>query len=667
MTGDLDLLVQETLERQVARRGSARADWSDVLRRAEVAIVDGDGRLQPRRVRERRVSRRLALAAALAAVVALAAAATPVGPALAGLGRDAFDGLSSWLRGEPGEPAPAGEQAGFSERNAASYASFPEDTKLRLLVRERVGGQAFSLLGFRNGSSLCLRLVRAALPAGRGANQCVTERELTRSPAPALVAAQTWFHFGDPATTAEAIFGFADDTVHALEVRRLRSGWTRVGVSSNVFLALRARPSGSVQSPPSYDPIVQVRALTGDGARVLVPFVASDAGDYGQGLPAVPSYLKAPSISPGDLPGPSKVDVRFPGGTIGWLERREPRGEPFTPARFAVTSIGSVVYSRKVQPDPDSPVRVGATLARVERGSRLHNADPGALVICESELRALGSGGAGFGCPGPGPAGPFPAGQPLTYSFIGPEQITQLAGLAADGVSAIDLYLASGRVVPAALTDNAFLVQAPTTQLPGKLVAYDDERRVIGIQTLPGAARPAPCPPATFARAASSSPRPYERIDLGTAQIDGHEIFGRSVAEVEAALGEPDRVAYFSSTNGIREPTLFYGGTRPGRAALEVRFGVRQKRLRAFSLSFNSSRVVDSRVGRVLHMQPLELQRRIATAYGERYDLGVAYGSEPGRGCIGMFQNAGRGATITFGVNPYYGSPRPSLTLWHGY
>ena len=99
-------------------------------------------------------------------------------------------GLSSWLRGEPGEPASAGEQAGFSERNAASYASFPADTTLRLLRRETVGGKTLSLLGFRNSSSLCLRLIRADLPAGRGENQCVTLRELERYPAPALVAAR---------------------------------------------------------------------------------------------------------------------------------------------------------------------------------------------------------------------------------------------------------------------------------------------------------------------------------------------------------------------------------------------------------------------------------------------------------------------------------------------
>ena len=665
--GELDLLVKETLEQQVPLRPEARPDWADVLRRAEVVSVVAGGRPRPRPVHPRRRSRTLVLASALVAFVVLATAFTPFGSALTGVSRDAFDGLSSWLRGEPGEPAPAGQQAGFGERNAASYASFPADTKLRLLLRQTVGGKELSLLGFRSGSSLCLRLIRADLPGGRGENQCVTLRELERYPAPALVAAQAWFRFGQEAMSADGVFGFADDTVQAVEVRRSRTGWTRVPVSSNVFLAMEGRPSGSVKNPPPFDPVVQVHAVTRDGERVRVPFVASDSGDYGQGLPGVPSYLKPPSTRLADLPGPSKVEVPFAGGTIGWLERHEPRGEPFTPDRRAVESIGSIVFGRKIQPDPGSPVRVGATLVRVEAGSRMRNARPGELMICASELRPLGRGGAGFGCPGSGPKGPFPGGQPFTVSFIGPEQITQLAGLAADEVAGIDLYLASGRIVPAALRDNAFLVQAPTTQLPGKLVAYDDRARVIGIQPLPGAARPAPCPRAVFSSSAAPPPRPYERIDLGTARIDGTEIFGRGLAEVVAVLGRPDRIAYFSSTNGIREPTLFYGGTRPGRAALEVRFGVRQKRLRAFSLNFNGPTLVDARIGQVLRLQPLELQRRIAAAYGDRYNLGIAYGSQPGRGCIGIFQTVRRNMTVTFGVNPYAPSRRPTLSLWHGY
>ena len=232
--GELDLLVKQTLEQQVPLRSQARPDWADVLRRAEIVSVGEDGRRRPGPVHPRRRSRKLVPASALVAFVVLGTAFTPFGSALTGVSRDAFDGLSSWLRGEPGEPAPAGQQAGFSERNAASYASFPADTTLRLLRRETVGGKTLSLLGFRNSSSLCLRLIRADLPAGRGENQCVTLRELERYPAPALVAARARFRFGQEAMSADGVFGFADDTVRAVEVRRLRSGWTRVSVSSRV-------------------------------------------------------------------------------------------------------------------------------------------------------------------------------------------------------------------------------------------------------------------------------------------------------------------------------------------------------------------------------------------------------------------------------------------------
>lgn len=667
MTGDLDLVVRDVLEQQVPLRQQARTDWEDVLRRAGVVSKAGNGRVQPRPARPRRASRLLLLAAALVIFAALATAASPLGPAVAGLGRDTFDGLSSWLRGEPGKPAPAAERAGFSERNASSYASFPSDTELRLLVRQRVGGKTFSLLGFRSGSSLCLRLVRSDNPAGAGTNQCVTLRELRGSPAPALVAAQAWFHFGNPGKNVEGIFGFADDTVRAIEARRAQSGWTRIPVSSNVFLSLETRPGGTVKNPPRYDPIVQVRALGKDAQRVRVPYVAGDSGDYARGIPGLPSYLKSPSTRLRDLPGPVRTDARFPGGTIGWLERREPRGEPYSPDGRAVGTIGSVVYARKLQPDPDSAVRVGAMLVRIGPGARIANSKPGELVICESELRPLGRG-TSFGCIGPGADTPFPAGQPLILGGMGPDQLTQLVGLTADGVSAIDLYLASGRIVPAALRDNAYVVQVPTIQLPGKLIAYDDRHRVIGIQPIGGALKPAPCPPAVLAPASSVSRAParYERLDLASTHVNGQPIFGRTVREVESALGRPDRIAYFSATNGVREPTLFYGGTRPESAALTVGFRYRKGRMWAISLNYQGQGVRDARLGLVLRMQPLELQRRIAATYAREYNLGLAYGSQPGRGCTGSFENEPKTVQITFGVNPYLGS-RPSLVLWHGY
>jgi hypothetical protein len=135
---------------------------------------------------------------------------------------------------------------------------------------------------------------------------------------------------------------------------------------------------------------------------------------------------------------------------------------------------------------------------------------------------------------------------------------------------------------------------------------------------------------------------------------------------VIASLGRPDRIAYFSRTNDIREPTLFYGGTRPGSVALTIGFGLTQKRLRANSISYSSQDVVDARIGHVLRMQPLELQRRIAAAYGDRWKQDIPYGSRPDVGCYGTFADARRIKSIGFGANPHAGS-RPTLVLGHRY
>jgi hypothetical protein len=384
---------------------------------------------------------------------------------------------------------------------------------------------------------------------------------------------------------------------------------------------------------------------------------------YTRGIPGVPSYLTS-GPRHDDLPGPKSVDVRFRGGTIGWLEAKEERGEPFSPARRPLADLGSVVHARRIQPDPESPTRVGVWLLRVRSGSRLHNLQPGRLVLCLSDLRALMRGPTGSGCVAPGRTSLLGAG-PLVLSPMMQGQLTELAGLAADGVSAIDLFLASGRAIPAALRDNAFAVQVPTVQLPGKLVAYDDEGRVVGIHPVHGPTRPVPCPPGSIPSAAAP-PEPYERVDLGTARVDGHEIFGRGVADVIAALGRPDRIAYFSRMNNTREPTLFYGGTRPGGAAVQVGFAVRQKRLRAVSLHYQSADVVDARLGRVLRMQPLELQGRISQTHAGRWKLDTPYGSRPEYGCAGTFVDARRTMSLSFGANPHAGS-RPTLTLWHRY
>lgn len=643
--------MRELLEAAVPLRPERTPDWDDVVARAQPA---------PRRPR--------LLAAAFVAAAIGAAAVSPLGAAVAGLGRDAFDGLSAWLSGTPGEPATPAERSGFAERNHASYGSFPDDTKVMLVARTRAGGKTFSLLGFRDGDSLCLRLVRTDLAGARGENQCVTLRELKASSAPALVAADADFRFGDPELNAQGVLGFADDTVRAIDVRRERSGWTRVPVRNNIFVTLRARPTGTVKNHPRRDAIVEVRAIRRDGSRARVPYVAGDA--FGARLEANvrgPAYLKAVRPRPEELPGPPAVEHEFRGGTIGWLERREDRGVPLRRDARRDRFLGPTLFGRVVRPDPALPVRIAISLVRRERRPGGPPVMPG-VMLCETLISPLQRSGSGVGCIPPQGAQRFGPGRPLTLSWMGPSQISELHGIAADAVAAIDVYLASGRRVPAALHDNAWFVQVPTAQFPAKLVAYDRDRRALLVEVFPGTARPVPCPRAAFARPVSALPQPrrYERVDLGALTVNGSAIFGRSLDEVTAALGRPDRVARFSSTNGIREPTLFYGGTLPGSAALIVRFGVRKGRLIAVALSYGGASLVDARLGHVLRLQPGDLQRRIARTYGARFRLATPYGTDPAAGCTAVFTNREKTIDVSIVLDPRHPS-RPQLLVYHHY
>src|SRR5262249_25096155 len=149
--------------------------WEDVIARSAAT------RPAPRRHRAR--TRRFLVALAVVVLGLALAVAGAAAPGHSPLGRP-----GSRVGGNPGTPAPPSEQAGFSARNHAVYAAFPRGTKLRLLQRTAAGGKKFSLLGFRNGSSLCLRLARADEPSEQGVNECVTLRELRAAPAPVLVA-----------------------------------------------------------------------------------------------------------------------------------------------------------------------------------------------------------------------------------------------------------------------------------------------------------------------------------------------------------------------------------------------------------------------------------------------------------------------------------------------
>jgi Tol biopolymer transport system component len=662
---DLDLLVADALELRVPLRLERQPAWGDVLERAGASA------------RRRPLPRRRRFALALAAV---AVAAVVIGSAFAATGHNPFGDLTSWLGGSPGTPAPAAEQRGFAARNDASYATFPQATKLRLLERVSVDGKMFSLLGFKNRSSLCLRLVQADRPAELGANECVTLLELRFSPAPVLVASQAAFPFGRSQRGAAGIFGFADDTVTSIEIRRLHGPRQSVRPVSNVFVGLGDAAFGADGGLVDDNPIVQVRATTRDGRHVRVPFVAITAPP-----PQVPSYFGA-QVNLAKLPGPARAPASAPRTGIAWLDKREPRGRAFKPPNRGGVDLGRVVFSRSVEPDPESPFRVGLTLLRgpahalsgglFRRRHVFLGLKPHRLTLCLTEVSPLVPHGLEGGDCGQrfASGGFFPAGVPVVVQVasaytqgVENPQITRLYGVVADGIREIDLYLASGRVVPAALRDNVYTVAAPTAQLPGKLVAYDNRHRPVWVAVPPetNVPRLTACP-AAATPPAPAAPKPYERLDLRTLTVNGRRIFGQTPRQVEAALGKPGFVQSGHDVGG-RYTALFYGGSsskgRPLHSALVVGFEWRRVRFRASALWYDGANVTDARLGRILRQQPLELQRGIAATYRATYRRAVGYGSNPGQyGCTAIFRSRAGRAELTFGVRPWL-SNEPYLTI----
>jgi hypothetical protein len=565
--------------------------------------------------------------AVLALVTAVAAGVVATALA-AGLGHR----FSSWLSGNPGVPAPTGLQQGFDARNRAAYAGFPAGTKLRLLLSVHLAGTTFSLLGFRNGDDYCLRLVRANHPNLIGRNECLRAEELSNTAA--LAAGDVYFTVGKPAQTVSGIYGFADDDTRAIVVERER-GTSMVPVRNNVFLSLQAQPAGTVQHHPLPNPVLVIRARSQSGGTTVVPYVTGGGlGGIVPGGRAVrgPAYFGPPPH--GKTPGPSKVDAPIAHPTVAWLTRRERVGKPLPRVRF-----GHPVFGRVIQPDPDDPTEIGYALTA--RGT-----------VCEYEFMPLTGPESGVGCHRWFQAGP------LDISSWGPGPMVRFHGLAADGITRVAAFLASGRVVRAALKHNVFTVAVPEAELPGRIVGYDGHDRVAGIFDVAGNRVLQPCPKPIFTKPVADlpAPRPWERIDLRTLEMNGSPIFGRTPAQVEAALGRP-------AVWRPRDRALRYGGTLPSTTGLQINFAKRGSELVAVTLYFSSPSLVDAKLGHLLRLDPSTLQRQLKTTYGA--SAMVAYGSVPQLGCTAELQFRSPKASIGLGIDPNRPS-RPYLEITKG-
>jgi hypothetical protein len=434
---ELHPAVRSALEALAPPFEHVPAHWEDALRR---------GAEPPQASSRRRV---IAIALAVGAIAGLAA--SPFGQAMV---EGTVSRLASWARGEPGEPASDEQQEAFQRANAASYASFPAGTKLRSLIRQESGESRFELLGFRDGAWLCLRLVRDAGVDRDQAASCASSGTLEAIEEPvAVVSANHRFYApGQSASDASAVYGFVADGVSSVEAVTRDGTRFPAEVGSNVFL------------------------YVGSGDERIVSVVARGADGGELELPLAGFRPRLDTLRPEALPGPGRVEREVEATGVGWLEGGEERG---LPVHWAESVPGvDITFARSVRPDPTGAFRLGVAIGE---GSTPKSEGRWYCVAWQWPLVAQ----TGWACSNLGAR--FPRSHLLRVSeHAGGDQLPIETGVASDEVASLALFYADGTREAVALHDNVFAVQVRKSDLPGKLVAYDQGGAVIGIDLLHG-------------------------------------------------------------------------------------------------------------------------------------------------------------------------------------
>ena len=504
---DVDERIRAEVDRLVPAPSGFAADWGDVLTRS--------GPSRPSRAGRRRL---LVLAATVAAVLAVIAA-TPLGAALA----RTLDDFSAWIAGDPGSPASPAEQRAFQEANGRSWAGFPAGTELRRLLETTVGDTELTLYGFRSGDSLCLRLTAKGIDAA--ALHCAPVRDLQNAATPALVvAADEGLGGGDLAggkSPFMTTFGIVSDGVERVEVHADDGDHDAV-LGGNAFLYVADHPKLGVR-------VRGIDAIAGDGSRAALGFESAPYGLFDLGAPPTGSFH-----------GPSAVERHVTGGTIGWLERLEPRGSEVPAelreridgmigsqvefarrgARAGFPGLGPIepphqLMARALHPEPGSPLTL--VLIAASPGTSMEGS--GSQVCRYLVVGQVISGSCG-------PLTDLFSRGPLSFSIGGGggSQYSRLAGLASDDVAAVKLYLGDGRVVDVPLDDNFFSAQVARSDYPLRVAAYDDTDRVIGLESFRSDGMTSPAPPQ-----AGQTVRPLMTLtgpNGGTARLEAGDVVG---------------------------------------------------------------------------------------------------------------------------------------------
>lgn len=540
--------VEETLRAELDRLVPipAPADWGEVLQLANSQRGQERGWQGERgwggwRVRMRSAAVIVALAGALIAL----AFATPLGAAIA----RGFDGFSSWISGEPGSPAPKADQQAFARANARTWLGFPAGTKLRLLdsVIDPATGERVEMLGFRSGGTLCLSLHVIGKVAGTR-QSCAPLSELRQAGAPVRVVLvddgfgtgkhTVWYGLDRIHSSAlQVTAGIAADGVRAVTLTD-QAGTHAVKTAGNAFLYV------------AWNPIVGQRVskiTTQTASRTVAvpfaqaPFLSGAFGAYG---------------SAGKRPfGPSAVQRHVTGGTIGWLDRRQPVGQPLSvlpkhPGQSLL--FGHVVFGRVIAPDPTQPIRIAVVLSTSRHGVK-------AIGVCTT---VFVRGGAGGGCAVRAQLfAKSPIASTTTMLISGSDEFATVDGLASDDVSKIVAFLANRQRQPVPFSDNAYVVDIARANLPAKLVAYDKAGKIIGITTVDavsdgGEGTPAPGRAKPLLHV--TSPTASATLYTGPSSTDGRCMYVRWY-ENKQANGEMDDCAV-SAANG---PALSLSGGGP--------------------------------------------------------------------------------------------------------
>jgi hypothetical protein len=395
----------------------------------------------------------------LAAIVAATLLATGIvaGALAEGIVSGSLDRLSSWIGDEPGEPAPE-QQASFDEENALSYVHFPPDTHVGRLLAFEFEGRSHELMGFRDGANLCVRIVPPLFDSV-SRPECVPTTELARlgDPVAVLGGFPRGFEPGNGGAAKTMAYGLAADNVVSVEALDAGRFLGAVDVHNNAFFMALPNPFHPRSADPAEQPPLLLRARTSEGA-IDVP------------IKHFPFFMLKPQAE--DIPGPTHAERTLEAGSVSWLQREEPRGDPYQwPFEFPAT----VLYSRVVRPDPTSSFRVAIAL-----GEEADWRENGRWYCLAWFWPLVPDSKTSRGC---GRVDNVMTGLTLQGTSSGFGEFPHWVGIASDEVARLRIFYESGDTKNVPIVDNLFSFYVDGVQ-GSKLVAYDAHGQVVRVMRL---------------------------------------------------------------------------------------------------------------------------------------------------------------------------------------